>query len=73
MTDIYDQASAIEEMQRQHALDKQRAQNEGPDTRYTHCTDCGDVIPFARRKAVRNCRRCIDCEKVVEATEKALG
>lgn len=70
MTDIYDQASAIEQMQRQHAIDKQRANTAGPDLRYEHCMDCGDDIDPARRKAVRNCRRCIACETAAEALQK---
>lgn len=70
MTDIYDQASAIEQMQRQHAIDRQRAHAAGPDFRYEHCMDCLDAIDPARRKAVRNCRRCISCETAAEALQK---
>jgi phage/conjugal plasmid C-4 type zinc finger TraR family protein len=72
VTDIYDQASVIEELHRQHALDRQRAQSNGPDTRYLDCMDCGESIPLQRRKAVRNCCRCIDCEKAAEARKKLM-
>lgn len=30
------------------------------------CLDCGDKIPLARRKAVRGCRRCIQCQGLFE-------
>ena len=63
MSDIFDQASDIEEADRQQALARQRAHNTGPDLRNVHCNDCGEPIDPARRAAVRNCRRCIACER----------
>lgn len=32
----------------------------------THCTDCGNHIPDARKKAVPGCQRCIGCQKELE-------
>jgi phage/conjugal plasmid C-4 type zinc finger TraR family protein len=29
----------------------------------THCEECGDAIPEARRKAVPGVRLCIDCQR----------
>ncbi|MCB9556874.1 MAG: DksA/TraR family C4-type zinc finger protein [Deltaproteobacteria bacterium] len=29
----------------------------------THCEDCGEEIPLARRKAVAGVRRCIPCQQ----------
>ncbi|MBZ9678913.1 TraR/DksA C4-type zinc finger protein [Mesorhizobium sp. ES1-1] len=28
--------------------------------------DCGELIPDERRKAMPNCKRCIDCETFIE-------
>ncbi len=29
----------------------------------THCMDCGEIIPEARRKAVPGCVRCARCQE----------
>jgi phage/conjugal plasmid C-4 type zinc finger TraR family protein len=29
----------------------------------THCLDCGDPIPLARRQAVPGCVRCVVCQR----------
>lgn len=40
-----------------------RARNDLPKGEsLTHCEDCGDEIPAARRKAVPGVRRCIVCQ-----------
>ncbi|NDP58019.1 MAG: TraR/DksA family transcriptional regulator [Oxalobacteraceae bacterium] len=70
MTDVYDRASALEELQRQHAIARQRAQNAGPALGYSHCMDCGDAIDPARLRAVHNCCRCIDCQKAADARHR---
>ena len=73
MTDLYDRASAHEEQERQRAIAHQRAQGQGPDISNLHCIDCIDCTePIApeRRAAVRNCRRCIDCQKIAEARQQ---
>ena len=28
---------------------------------FTHCEECGDAIPEARRKAIPGVRLCVDC------------
>lgn len=35
------------------------------------CEDCGELIPEARRKAQRGCRRCIDCQTLHECFDSA--
>ena len=32
----------------------------------THCAECDDPIPEARRKAVPGCRLCIACQREME-------
>lgn len=33
----------------------------------THCEDCGEPIPEARRHAVRGVRRCVTCQAEADA------
>lgn len=32
----------------------------------THCEDCGEPIPEARRKAMPGCTRCVECASEFE-------
>lgn len=34
----------------------------------THCEECGEAIPVARRKAVPGVRRCIGCQSEADRT-----
>jgi RNA polymerase-binding transcription factor DksA len=68
MSDIAEMAERIEAQHRADAIERQRRASAGTatDMRYTHCTDCAAEIPAARRQAVRNCRRCIECEQAAD-------
>ncbi len=35
----------------------------------THCQDCGDEIPAARREAIKGVRRCVQCQEDVDKNE----
>jgi phage/conjugal plasmid C-4 type zinc finger TraR family protein len=49
----------------ENALARIRAQlPTGPS--YSHCDECGEEIPEARRLAIRGCKTCIDCQTVSE-------
>ena len=61
MTDLYDMATEVEEGFRAQALAAQRARSPRGEAA-THCADCGESIPRARREAAPGCRRCTDCE-----------
>lgn len=66
MTDIIDQAAALEEKMRDYWLVRHKeAAADAPSAQ--ECEECGEIIPEARRLAVPGCRLCIDCrrEKVV--------
>jgi phage/conjugal plasmid C-4 type zinc finger TraR family protein len=39
----------------------------------SHCEECGNAIPEARRQAVTGVRFCISCQSQVDATEKAVS
>lgn len=66
MTDVFDNASELEEQDRQRALAEQsrRAGLTGKTVADSaeFCEDCGDDIPLNRRKAVPGCQRCIACQ-----------
>jgi len=67
MTDIYDQASALEEQTRERALAAQakRAGLVGKTVKDSRidCIDCGEDIPLNRRHALPGCTRCIHCQE----------
>lgn len=62
MTDVYDRAQELELRQREQALARQAAASRMLGASLTHCDDCGEPIPEARRKAAPGCTRCIDCQ-----------
>lgn len=70
MTDIYDRASDLELAERERHIAAQRALATVPAVHYSHCMDCGEEIEQARYRAVRNCRRCADCEAIEEKIQQ---
>jgi phage/conjugal plasmid C-4 type zinc finger TraR family protein len=38
----------------------------------THCEECGDAIPEARRKAMPGVRYCVRCQSEIEETRKTI-
>jgi phage/conjugal plasmid C-4 type zinc finger TraR family protein len=38
----------------------------------THCEECGDAIPEARRKAIPGVRYCVRCQSEVEKSQKTV-
>jgi phage/conjugal plasmid C-4 type zinc finger TraR family protein len=38
----------------------------------THCEECGDDIPEARRKAMPGVRYCVKCQSEFEKTQKTV-
>lgn len=47
-SEIIDQASALEEMMRDHAIQAHRLNHSAVSA--THCVECGDNLPEARRR-----------------------
>jgi phage/conjugal plasmid C-4 type zinc finger TraR family protein len=39
----------------------------------THCLECGEEIPAARRRAVQGVRRCVACQAEVDASPAVAG
>ena len=64
MTDQFDRASEIEQMDRDAALRRQASAREQAALipAAIDCRDCGDEIPQARRSAVPGVQFCVDCQ-----------
>ncbi len=39
----------------------------------THCEECDEVIPEARRQAIQGVRLCINCQEAQEAEKKSIS
>lgn len=81
MTDIFDEATRLEELDRAEAIDRQRALRDqaaelhkkvveqlGHDV--TDCLSCGLEIDAERRQAVPDCTRCAECQRAAEVRNK---
>lgn len=60
MADFADDASAVEELQREAALSAHRINRDAVSA--SHCSDCGEDIPELRRVKVPGCQRCASCQ-----------
>lgn len=69
-SEIIDQASALEEMMRDHAIQAHRLNHSAVSA--THCEECGDLLPEARRKAYPGCTMCIDCQEDAEKRNRRM-
>ncbi|MCG8993231.1 TraR/DksA family transcriptional regulator [Laribacter hongkongensis] len=65
MTDIFEQASALELRQREEAQARQAAKQPTRPS-LSHCQDCGAPIPAKRRQCVAGCTRCFHCQNLYE-------
>jgi len=68
MADFADDASAVEELQRNAALSAHRINRDAISA--THCSDCGEDIPELRRVKVSGCQRCASCQQDEELRSK---
>lgn len=67
MSDIYDRAQQRDAENLADALaaqERRAGQAAGPAL--SHCEDCGEPIPAARRAVVGGCRRCVGCQMLRE-------
>ena len=68
MTEIIDQASALETMMREQAIQSHRINRDAVSA--THFVECGDDIPELRRVKVPGCQRCASCQQDSELRQK---
>ena len=71
MADIIDNASALEDLQRDAALSMHRINRNAVSA--NHCESCGEDIPEPRRVAVPGCKTCSDCQRLIEMKNKHRG
>ena len=68
MADFADDASAVEELQRNAALSAHRINRDAVSA--VKCEECGDRLPEARRKAYPGCTMCVECAEENEIKNK---
>ncbi|WP_220704023.1 TraR/DksA family transcriptional regulator [Citrobacter braakii] len=68
MADFADDASAVEELQRNAALSAHRINRDAVSA--MHCVECGEDIPELRRVKVPGCQRCASCQQDSELRQK---
>lgn len=66
--EIIDQASELEELLRNNAIQAHRINHNAVSA--THCIDCGDDIPELRRVKVPGCQRYASCQGDFELLKK---
>lgn len=71
--DVVDRAAEREEQLRQDALAAQQrraAADCALGAAPTRCLDCGTKLPIKRMRAVPGCKRCVDCQDVLDLVRK---
>ncbi|EHL80599.1 TraR/DksA family transcriptional regulator [Citrobacter portucalensis] len=68
MADIIDNASTLEDLQRDAALSMHRINHSAVSA--THCEECGEKLLDARRKAYPGCTMCVECQSNMELRKK---
>lgn len=61
MADFADDASAVEELQRNAALSAHRINRDAVSA--VKCGECGEKLPEDRRKAHPGCTTCVSCQE----------
>ncbi|QLW76044.1 TraR/DksA family transcriptional regulator [Citrobacter freundii] len=69
-SEIIDQASALEEMMRDHAIQAHRLNHSAVSA--THCVECDEELPEARRKAYPGCTMCVECQADAERRNRRM-
>ncbi|MDD1792521.1 TraR/DksA C4-type zinc finger protein [Enterovibrio sp. ZSDZ42] len=74
MPDFIDSASDNEAKQTEVALANQLAASALQKSQHphgeTHCVECGEEIPAARRKHLPHCCTCVACQQLIELKVK---
>lgn len=70
--DQFDRASELEQIARDKAIAHQRSKTAGGQS-LERCAECGEVIPPARRLAIKGVKTCIDCQHFNEKQGKLYG
>ncbi|MEC5591584.1 TraR/DksA family transcriptional regulator [Citrobacter freundii] len=68
--EIIDQASALEEMMRDHAIQSHRLNHSAVSA--THCEECGDPLIPERRDEFPGCKKCVSCQEDKEKRNRRM-
>lgn len=68
--DIIDNASTLEDLHRDAALSMHRINHSAVSA--THCEECDEELPEARRKAYPGCTMCVDCQADAERRNRRM-
>ncbi|MCB1737924.1 MAG: TraR/DksA C4-type zinc finger protein [Gammaproteobacteria bacterium] len=71
--DICDMADQTIEDQVQNAIRRITLKQQGDGRSHTHCIECGNAIPLARRRAVPQAKTCVDCAEALELSARVVG
>ncbi|MEO9612619.1 MAG: TraR/DksA C4-type zinc finger protein [Nitratireductor sp.] len=64
----FDLADRLAEGERAAGVARAQAALRGDGER--HCVDCGEAIEAARRRALPNARRCIECQRLRDQSQR---
>lgn len=70
MADIIDNASTLEDLQRDAALSMLRLNHSAVSA--THCEECGDSLIPDRRDAFPGCKKCVSCQEDEEKRNRRM-
>ncbi|HDS6883413.1 TraR/DksA family transcriptional regulator [Citrobacter sp. Cf224] len=70
MADIIDNASTLEDFQRDAALSMHRLNHSAVSA--THCEECGDPLIPERRDAFPGCKKCVSCQEDEEKRNRRM-
>ena len=70
MADIIDNASTLEDLHRDAALSMHRLNHSAVSA--THCEECDEELPEARRKAYPGCTMCVSCQDDTERRNRRM-
>lgn len=70
-SEIIDQANELVEQNINQAIQAHRLNHSAVSA--THCEECGDNLPEARRKAYPGCTMCVSCHGEQELRNKQRG
>lgn len=70
MADIIDNASTLEDLHRDAALSMHRLNHSAVSA--THCEECDEELPEARRKAYPGCTMCVSCQDDAERRNRRM-
>lgn len=68
--EIIDQASALEEMMRDHAIQAHRLNHSAVSA--THCVECEESLTPERRDAFPGCKKCVSCQEDEENRNRRM-